>query len=66
MDFKNALKQVHDAVAQLAQAAGGLENQNLADIIGSAGKKLTQAMEHPDVDKVDPERALWQPEAPKA
>lgn len=61
MDLKEGLKHLEDQLNELEQSARGLENQNFADIIKSAGNKIRQAQEHPDVDKVG---ELLQPPAP--
>jgi hypothetical protein len=50
--FKSALEQLHDRAKDLEDGARGLENQNLADIIGAARKRIAQAIEHPDADVV--------------
>lgn len=55
MQFKDALIEVKRATTHLGNAAGQLKNQNLADIIKSAVAKITQAIEHPDVDAVSEE-----------
>lgn len=53
MQYREALGSVKMALDHLAEAAGGLKNQNLADIVKHAGGKVAQAMDHPDVEAVD-------------
>lgn len=53
MDLKRALADLGEKLAELENAARKLENQNFADIIKSAGGKLAQASEHPDLEAVE-------------
>lgn len=53
MTFKEAILRLHEQAGELAQAAGLLENKNLADILAASAAKLVQASEHPDVGMVD-------------
>lgn len=55
MNFKDMVNDVKRAAVALGNAAGTLENQNLADIIKSSAAKLDQAAGHPDVEKVSSE-----------
>ena len=53
MTFKEAVMQLHDRANELAEAAGMLVNQNLADVLKAAAGKLKQASEHADCEAVD-------------
>lgn len=54
MDFKEKLAELKKSIEEAAEAAGSnLKNQNLADIIKSGAAKLGQALNHPDLDRVE-------------
>lgn len=50
MDFKSALSHVHEQLGELETSARKLENQNFADLIKHARGRLSQALEHPDLE----------------
>lgn len=53
MSLKDELASAQSKLADLEASARGLKNQNLADIIKSAHAKVTQALDHPDLEKAD-------------
>ncbi len=53
MGFRNAVEVALDRVRELAESAATLKNKNLSDVLKAAGAKLDQALQHPDVDRVD-------------
>lgn len=52
MDYRNALNEVLSKLTELEGEARKLQNQNLADIVGSARIYVDRAAGHPDVDNV--------------
>lgn len=50
--LKNALDSLMERLAELEVAARKLPNQNFADLIKGAHGRLSQASEHPDIEKV--------------
>lgn len=50
--MKQALSHMMERLAELETSARKLPNQNFADLIKSARGRLSQASEHPDLEKV--------------
>jgi hypothetical protein len=50
MDFEKVLQAVKDELAKLETSARKLANQNIGDILASAKGKLTQVLEHPELN----------------
>lgn len=53
MGFKDKLTDLRDALNDAAKEAAGLDNKNLSDVLNLASVRVAQALEHPDVDRVD-------------
>lgn len=51
--LKDALAEIKQRLVELEEAARKLPNQNFADLIKSARGRLAQALEHPDLEKVE-------------
>lgn len=54
-DMKNGLASVQAELAKIEVAARKLQNQNYADIVASARRRVTQMLEHHDLDAVHAE-----------
>lgn len=55
MDLKDGLGRMHSALSEVEEAARKLQNQNFADIVQMAKRRVEQLVEHPDVDLVHKE-----------
>lgn len=51
--MKDALKKLHDSLAELETEARKLKNQNLGDIIAAGKAKVAQALSHPDMHELE-------------
>lgn len=52
-DFKSKLEALKDSASEVAEQAGKLRNQNLADIVRLGIARIEQALGHPDIDRLD-------------
>lgn len=50
MDVRNSFQELHDHLAEFETSARKLKNQNLADIVKSGMAKISQAIDHPDLE----------------
>jgi hypothetical protein len=50
MDFEKVLHALKDELAKLETSARKLANQNIGDILASAKGKLTQVLDHPELN----------------
>lgn len=54
-DMKKGLVNTQAELAKIEEAARKLQNQNYADIVASARRRITQMLEHHDLDAVHAE-----------